>query len=77
MTLPRPLTSILALSLLVTAAVAAAPAGAVSGGTTLPFAQAPYVVSINDNCTGTLISPTRVLTAGHCLDGRRPAMRGS
>jgi hypothetical protein len=57
---------VLLLSLLVTPIVAA-PAGAVSGGTTEPISQAPYVAWLNGHCTGTLISPTRVLTAGHCL----------
>jgi secreted trypsin-like serine protease len=48
----------------------AAPAGAVVGGTPVPDGQLRYVANIaiagSFGCTGTLIAPTWVMTAGHC-----------
>jgi hypothetical protein len=49
---------------------AAAPAGAVSGGRKVDIATAaPYVAWLPIGCTGTLIAPDRILTAGHCIVG--------
>jgi hypothetical protein len=62
--------------LLVVAALAlifvAAPAGAVSGGKKEAVSDAPYIAWLPSGCTGTLIAPDRVLTAGHCLQGFSP-----
>ena len=49
---------------------AAAPSGAVVGGKPVPSGQYPYVADIfiagAFGCTGTLIAPDWVMTAGHC-----------
>jgi secreted trypsin-like serine protease len=49
---------------------AAAPAGAIVGGTPVPDGQLRYVANISIGgafgCSGTLIAPDWVITAGHC-----------
>src|SRR5215467_9745303 len=62
----------LLLTLLVAALVVAAPAGAVSGGKTASPADVPFIAALPNGCTGTLIAPDRILTAGHCLDNFTP-----
>jgi secreted trypsin-like serine protease len=59
-------------ALLAAGLVLAAPAGAVSGGKKAKVADAPYIAALPEGCTGTLIAPDRVLTAGHCLDNFSP-----
>src|SRR4051812_15043861 len=58
-----PLTALTALAL----AVGAAPAPAMSGGTLIDIATAPFMAT-SFQCSGTLIAPDRVLMAAHCLD---------
>ena len=60
------------LTLLAACLVVAAPAGAVSGGKKASPADVPFIVALPNGCTGTLIAPDRVLTAGHCLDNFTP-----
>ncbi|MER7581908.1 serine protease [Kitasatospora sp. NPDC097691] len=66
----RPVTVLLAAAALV--AAAAAPAAAVHGGSTTTTASHPFVVALETAsgeqwCTGALIAPDKVLTAGHCV----------
>jgi secreted trypsin-like serine protease len=56
------------LTLLAAGLVFAAPAGAVSGVKQANPADVPFIVALANGCTGTLIAPDRVLTAGHCLE---------
>jgi len=63
----------LLLTLLAASLVLAAPAGAMSGGKKASPADAPFIVALPNGCTGTLIAPDRVLTAGHCLDNFTPS----
>src|SRR3954469_19698471 len=53
-------------------ATAATPAAAISGGTRAPIANAPYIAWLPEGCTGTLIAPDRILTAGDCLSDLTP-----
>lgn len=66
----RPLTVLLAAAALV--GVAATPAAAVHGGSGTTTAANPFVVALETAggeqwCTGALIAPAKVLTAGHCV----------
>jgi trypsin len=70
MTTPRRILLAFAATAALMAAVAAAPAMAVVGGQDATAGEYPSVAQINFGkgflCTGTLISPDTVLTAGHC-----------
>ncbi len=57
-------------------AATAAPAQAVVNGTKVDAATVPWFVSVG-NCGGTLVTPSRVLTAAHCVQNKTVADLGA
>jgi hypothetical protein len=58
----------------VVALLAAAPAHAIVGGTTIDVNEVPWFANIR-GCGGTLVAPDRVVTAAHCVEGSAPQDR--
>ena len=56
------------------ALLAAAPAHAIVGGTTIDVNEVPWFANIR-GCGGTLVAPDRVVTAAHCVEGSAPQDR--